>query len=72
MLLEKEQKFKKLKIARILLFVVGIAAVLLLFYLSAIGAISNNAYLISGFGIVVTIAIINYTFIRVYGNKPPR
>jgi hypothetical protein len=71
MLLEKEQKFNRIKIARILLFVVGIVAVLLIFYLSLIGDISNTVYLLSGFGVVIAVAVINYTFIRVFGNKPP-
>jgi putative flippase GtrA len=69
---EKERKpLKHLKAARLLLFVCAIAIVLVLFYLSSINVISYNAYLISGFGIVVAAAIINYVLVRFYGNKPP-
>jgi cellulose synthase/poly-beta-1,6-N-acetylglucosamine synthase-like glycosyltransferase len=69
---EKEQKSNSLRITKILMFVCSITAIVLLFYLSTIGVISNNAYLGGGFGIVIAVAIINYALIRIYGNKQPK
>jgi len=72
-LTEKEKKSNKLRLARILLFICAIASVLLLFYSSTIlKIISNDVYLIGGFGVVVASAIVNYALIRIYGNKPPK
>jgi type III secretory pathway component EscU len=71
MTVENQRKPFSLKIARILLFTCAIAVVLILFYLSSINAISYNAYLISGFGVVIAAAIINYALVRIYGNRPP-
>jgi hypothetical protein len=72
-LAEKEKKSNNLKIARILLFICAITAVILLFYSSTVlNIISNDVYLIGGFGVVVASAIINYALIRVYGKRPPK
>jgi len=72
-LTEKEKKSNNLRLARILLFICAISSVLLLFYSSTIlKIISNDVYLIGGFGVVVASAIVNYALIRIYGNKPPK
>ena|GEM_PF-1621045 len=73
MLAEKDKKSSNLRLARILLFIFAIASVILLFYSSTIlKVISNDVYLIGGFGVVVASAIINYVLIRIYGKRPPK
>ena len=70
MTLEKEGKPFNLKIARILMFVCAIAIIIVLFYLYSINIIPYNAYLLSGFAIVIATAIINFVLIRRYGRRP--